>query len=250
MSKNIKSGKPLVLRIEGKRITAEKFLKATNSFLGIVRNVADEITGEKGAVTWLVAAEKGSQILTATPEASVLVVKDIHTIPKAVSQGFHDLENHDKRPRWFSDTALRHAKELSSVVGNSDGDVDSVVLKLDNQSCSISKKITLHVNGILNSRRSEEGSVEGRVTVLSDKAGLKVSIDDVLTNHSVECRPRNVDEQKLILAFRKRVVAIGTVHYRKDGAPVKIDVDRLRVLGEQNDLPGFDDIIGIFQRGD
>ncbi|MBW1673940.1 MAG: hypothetical protein JRJ45_09920 [Deltaproteobacteria bacterium] len=250
MSKNIRSGKPLILKIEGKRITAEKFLKATNSFLGLVRNVADEITGEKGAVTWLVTAEKGSQILTATPEASESVVKDIQSIPRAINQGFRDLEKKDKRPKGFSDTTLRHAKDLSSVIGNSDGDVNSIVLKLGKQSRSISENTSSHVNAILGSRRSEEGSVEGRVTVLSDKAGLVIYVDDVLTNHSVRCTPRNVEEQELIMAFRSRVIAIGTVHYRKDGAPVKIDVDRLRVLGKQGDLPGFEDVIGIFRRGD
>lgn len=246
----IRSGKPLTLKIEGKKITAEKFLKATNSFFGLVRSVADEITGEKGAVTWIATAEKGSQILTATPEASELVVKDIQLIPKTINQGFRDLEKKDKRPKGFTDTTLRHAKDLSAIIGNTNGDVKSVVLKLAGRSSSITEKTFSHVNDILGSRKSEEGSVEGRVTVLSDKAGLTIYVDDVLTKHPVKCIPRDIDEQKLITAFRSRVVVMGTVHYRKDGAPVKIDVDMIRILGKQRDLPGFKDVIGIFRRDD
>lgn len=249
MSKKIRSGKPLVLKIEGKKITAQKFLKATTSFLSLVRNVADEITGEKDAVTWIVTAEKGSQILTATPEASVSVVKDIQSIPKAINQGFCDLEKQGRRPVGFSDTTLRYARDLCSVIGNSDGDVDSVALKLDGKSVNLSENISFHVSDILGPKRSEEGSVEGRVTVLSDKAGLTITIDDVLTNHPVRCMPRNVNDQKLINAFRRRVVVMGTVHYRRDGKPVRIDVDMLRILGEQSDLPSFEDVRGIFKRG-
>lgn len=250
MTKNVKSGKPLTITIKGKKITAEKFLKAANSFLGLVRNVADEITGEKGAVTWIVTAEKGSQILTATPEANPLVVKNIQVIPTAINRGCRDLEKTDKRPEGFTDTTLRHVRELSSIIGNTDGDVDTVVLKLGNQSSSISEKTFTHIESILGAKRSEEGSVEGRVTMLTDKGQLTVHVDDVLTGHSVRCTPRTVDEQELIKAFRSRVVATGTVHYRKDGAPVRIEVDKLRVLGKRGELPGFDDVIGIFRRGD
>ena len=250
MSKNIKSGNELTLKIKGKKITAQKFLKATNSFLGLLRNVADEITGDTDAVTWIVSAKKGSQIITATPEASTIPVRDIQSIPQAISGGFAALEKEDHRPRGFSDTTLRHAKDLSLVVGNTDGDVSGVVLSFGKISNPITDRTASNVGSILGAKRSEDGSVEGRVSVLSDKTGLTIEVDDVLTGHPVKCVPRKVSEQELINAFRRRIVASGLVHYRQDKAPVKIDVDEIRILGERSDLPGFDDIIGIFQRGD
>ncbi|MCK4606784.1 MAG: hypothetical protein KAU35_05745 [candidate division Zixibacteria bacterium] len=250
--KKIKA-EPLTLRIEGKKITAEKFLQAASGFFGLLRNVADEISGQKGAVTWLVSAREGSQILTATPEADRLVVtdKDLRSIPRIIHKGLRGIQAGSKRPTAYSDTALWHAKELAAVIGNHDGEVSKVSLVYEKETSVVSEKISEHVDDILGSKRTEEGSVEGRVSLLSDKKGqLRVGIDDVLTGHSVKCKPRNVDETKLINAFRNRVVAIGTVHYRRDGMPVKIDVDRLRVLGKRSDLPGFDDVIGIFRRGD
>ena len=44
------------------------------------------------------------------------------------------------------------------------------------------------------------------------------------------------------------MVAVGTVHYRRDGAPVKIDVDEVRVLGKREGLPTFEDVQGILGR--
>jgi hypothetical protein len=93
-----------------------------------------------------------------------------------------------------------------------------------------------------------EGSIEGRVTVLSDKKRLQVYIDDILTGHSTRCTARDVNEDELIKAFRGRAVVTGLVHYRRDGAPVRIEVDEIRLLGRRDDLPSFEDMRGIFQR--
>ena len=249
MRTKTRKAEPLTLRIEGKKITAEKFLQATNSFFGLLRNVADEISGQKDAVTWLVSAREGSQILTATPEADESVVKNLGSIPAAIHKGFRGIETSSKRPRAFSDTALWHAKELASVIGNLDGDVNKVTLVYERQTSVVSGQTSEHVVDILGSKKTEDGSVEGRVSLLSDKRGLRVHIDDVLTGHSVRCKPRDVDEKKLISAFRSRVVAIGTVHYRRDGAPVKIEVDDVRMLGKREGLPTFEDVRGILGRG-
>jgi len=241
--------KPLILRIEGTRITAQKFISAARNFFDLLRNVADNITGQEGRVTWLVSAERGSQILTAIPEVKEGTTKDAESISKKVYSGFHQIEKRGGRPSVFSDAALRHARDLASVIGNEDGDITRITLSYDKQSSNVSQKTSLHIRDILTPKRTEEGSVEGRVTVLSDKTHFRVEIDDVLTNHSVRCTPRKVSEEELIKAFRRRVIAIGTVHYRSDGAPVRIEVDGIRVLGKREDLPSFDDVKGIFRKG-
>ncbi len=240
---------PLVLEIKGRRITAQKFMQTAQNFVGLLRNVADNMSGQQGAVTWLVAAEKGSQVFIAVPEADEKVVGNVALIPVAIHEGCHQIETSEKRPKGFCDTALRHARDLASVIGNGDGDVTKITLTYGKQTSNISSKTSLHVGEILGSKRSEDGSVEGRVTVLSDKKRFNVYIDDILTGHSVRCTPREVEEDKLIAAFRRRVVAIGTVHYRSDGAPVRIEVDRIRMLGKQETLPSFEDVRGIFRKG-
>lgn len=250
MSAKKKEIAPLVLRIEGTRITAERFLKAADNFFNLLRNVADDISGQKGAVTWIVRAEKGSQVLIATPEADEHVVTDVHLIPRRIHNGFCEIEKGSSRPEVFSDAALRRAKELASVVGNGDGEISRILIVYGKQSNVISEKTSAHVAEILGPKRTEDGSVEGRVTVLSDRKRLTITIDDILTGHSVRCTPRDIDEQELIRVFRTRITAIGTVHYRRDGAPVRIEVDRIRELGKRSDLPGFEDVRGIFRRGD
>lgn len=250
MSAKKKETVPLVLRIEGTRITAERFLKAADNFFNLLRNVADDISGQKGAVTWIVSAEKGSQVLIATPEADEQLVTNVQLIPKKIHDGFCEIEKGSSRPEVFSDTALRHARELAFVVGNGDGDISRVLLMYGKQTNVISEKTSAHVAEILGAKRTEDGSVEGRVTVLSDRKGLTITIDDTLTGQSVRCTPRDIDEQELIRAFRTRITAIGTVHFRRDGAPVRIEVDSIRKLGKRDELPGFEDVRGIFRRGD
>jgi hypothetical protein len=241
--------KPLVVRIEGTRITAQKFLQVANNFFGLLQNVADEISEQERSVTWLVTAERGSQILTAIPEVDEANVKKVQLITKAIYNGCRQIEKKGIRPSTFSDTALRHVKDMATAIGNEDGDVSKITLSYDKQSNNISRKTSLHIEDILAPKRTEDGSIEGRVTVLSEKKRLKVYIDDVLTGHTVRCTPRDVDEEYLIGAFRRRIVAIGTVHYRSDGAPVRIEVDEIRVLGKRDTLPTFGDVKGIFRQG-
>ncbi|MBU1319206.1 MAG: hypothetical protein KKG33_01055 [candidate division Zixibacteria bacterium] len=240
---------PLVLKIEGSRITTAKFMRIVKNFTAILRNVADELTEGQDSVTWLISAEKGSQVFKASPEADETVVRNLESIPKTIYEGFGLIERGRRRPRGFSDAALKNANELASVIGNGDGDISRVAIRYVGQTKDLSVKTSLHVKDILGVKRTEDGSVEGRVTVLSDKRRFKVYVDDVLTGHSVRCTARDVDEDELIATFRKRIAVTGTVHYRRDNTPVRIEVDNIRILGRGDKLPSFDDVKGIFRQG-
>ncbi|MFH1891264.1 MAG: hypothetical protein ABIK83_01110 [Candidatus Zixiibacteriota bacterium] len=241
---------PLVLKIEGSRITTAKFMQIVRNFTALLRNVTDELTEGQDSVTWLLSAEKGSQVFKASPEADETVVRNLELIPKTIYNGFGLIERGRRRPRGFSDAALKNADELASVIGNGDGEISKVTISYVKQAKDLSVKTSLHVKDILGEKRKEDGSVEGRVTVLSDRTRFNVYVDDVLTGHSVRCTARDVDEDVLIATFRKRIAATGTVHYRRDNTPVRIEVDSIRVLGGCDKLPSFDDVKGIFRQGD
>jgi hypothetical protein len=241
---------PLVLQLDGERITADRFLKAANGFFGVLRHASDDLSGEKGAIKWIVDVDRGSLILTATPEPVSEEIRNIRPIVDAIHKGISQIEKRDRRPKGFSDTALRHLKEVATVITDQDTDVTGIKVSYAGVHSRISQHTSVNITDILGPRRSEDGSVEGRVSVLSDRKRFEISIDDILTGHSVRCIPREITEQELIDSFRRRIIAIGTVHYRRDGLPEHIEVDTIRVLRKREDLPSIEDVKGIFRRGE
>jgi len=46
-------------------------------------------------------------------------------------------------------------------------------------------------------------------------------------------------------SFRKRVEISGLVHYRSNGTPISIAVERLEPLPDDDELPSYSDVRGI-----
>ena len=53
----------LTLKLDGQHITADRFLKAVSSFVGLINEVSETVTGERGAFRWIVTVESGSAIV-------------------------------------------------------------------------------------------------------------------------------------------------------------------------------------------
>ena len=247
MKKKPISQSPMVLRLQEDKVPADRFLKLTQHFLGVLRNVSDEVTGKKNGVVWMVTAQSGSMIISASPEARKVDNVAVSRAVVAIRNGLQELEAKDKRPPHFSDTSLYHARELAALVTNGSMKSGVITIRHDRNLQKITSHTFANVNGILEASWNESGSVEGKVTVLTDRGRLEVQIDDLLTGHTIRCMVSGELEQKLIEAFRRRVVVSGNVHYRKDGIPVKIEVSGVRVLG-RGKLPTFDEVRGILNK--
>lgn len=238
------------MRLEGTRITSDRFLRAVNGFFGLLNNVSDEVNQKKDSMTWIVEAKPGSLIVTACPEPGPDIhQRDIVRTVNHIRTGVKRLERKSERPEYFSDTALRHVRDLASILSAERKEIKTIQIENKDQISKITPNTVMHIDDIIGTKRKEEGSVEGRVTVISDRWRFSVFIDDIVTGQQVRCTARKELESKLIAAFRKRVIAIGTVGYTRDGEPTNIDIDELRILGKKK-LPSFADMRGILKRGD
>lgn len=247
MKKRIDSQSPLVLRLQEDKVPAERFLKLTQHFLGVLRNVSDEVSGKKDGVVWMVSAQTGSMIISASPEPRKVENVVVAHALKAIKSGFGQLETKDSRPEYFSDTSLYHLRELSALVTDSLGGSGVITIRHENKLQKISSRTFANVSGILEANWNESGSIEGRIALISDRGRFEVQVDDLLTGHAVKCLVSGDMEQKLIAAFKRRVVVSGNVHFRKDGVPIRIEVHSVRVLGGGK-LPTFGDVRGILTK--
>ena len=121
----------LTLKIDGQHITADRFLKAVSSFVALINDVADNVSQEKSAFRWIVSVESGSAIVHFRPESFRAEKKFMPVAVKAIRDGLRTIEKHAQRPRYWSDNALRKAKDLSEVLDTATGALDHVSVKTE-----------------------------------------------------------------------------------------------------------------------
>lgn len=243
----------ITLMLDGPKITASKFVAGVNAFFRLINEVTDEVTQKKHAVEWLVSVKPGSDLVIARPEITENNARFIPEIKQTVKSGIEFVETGaNERPPCFTDEAMEAIKTLASIVDANKENVEKVQIILDDTVENLSSHSIERINDILDGKHEAIGSVEGKLQILDARYGDKIqcAVYDELTNQKVICKihPEHPDlEQKLIAAFTKRVAVYGLVKYRKDGTPINILVDEIRVFKSPDQLPPFDKLQGLFK---
>lgn len=245
IGKQAQSPQQLTLKIEGARITADRFLKAVSSFVALINDVAESVTQERSAFRWIISVEKGSAIVHFNPEPYRAEAKQLSVSMRAIRDGFETIEKHPQRPRFWSDNALRKAKELSEVLDVTTGALDKVSVKTDDHAYQVTRKTSANVDVLIGSDYKSLGSIEGRLRTVTEAGGVHFVVQDAITHNNIRCFFNEDNTEEYIKAFRKRVSVYGEIRYRKDGEPVSISVFEFRVLRESHELPTAKDVKGI-----
>ncbi|MGE0876592.1 MAG: hypothetical protein AB7O31_18155 [Burkholderiales bacterium] len=235
----------LTLKLDGRHITAERFVKAVSSFVALINEVSEAVTNERGAFRWIVSVESGSAIVHFQPEPQHADAMYAPVSVKAINDGFELLEARAERPRYWSDVALRKAKDLAEVLEPAGGTLDHVSVRSDRKERSVTPKLGAHVDALIGSDYRSLGSIEGRLRAINEAGGVHFVIRDPATNNEVRCYFQEEDADEYMKAWRKRVSVYGEIRYRKDGTPVSVSVREFRVLREAAELPKARDVRGI-----
>jgi len=239
------SGDRLSLKLSGERITAERFLKSVSSFFGLVAEVSDAVAGQKGAVQWIVSAHPGSVVVEFRPVAIKVGADVVSTCVRSIREGFSLLAGKPERPRYWSDIALKRAKELADAIEPTGGGLDALRIEGDAKGTDLTRKMSEHVQTLIGVELRALGSIEGRLRTVSEGGGLHFVVQDAVTHNQVRCYIREEDTERILGAFRKRVVVYGEITYRQDRQPVSIRVERFRVLRDKHELPSAEEVRGI-----
>lgn len=242
MTKNVPQ--KLTLKIEGQRITADRFLKAVSSFVALINDVSETVTQEHRAFRWLVSVEAGSAVVHFRPEPIKASPALIASSLKAINDGIQVIRRRPERPRYWSDNALRKAKDLADVLDVETG-VDHVSVKGDHKPIDITRKISAHVDELIGAEYKSLGSIEGRLRTVTEAGGVHFVVQDAVTYNNVRAFFDLDKADEYMSAWRKRVAVYGEIRYRKDGVPVSIAVQQFRVLRDSHELPSVKEMRGI-----
>jgi len=237
----------LVFEIEGKKITSNRFKSAVKWFFDFVDEVSSQITVKKKPILWVVSVGHSSVRLNLSPEVKKEDRLVVPEIIETIENGINTINIQDVRPKNYTDDALKALRELASIVDPTKEEINSIKVYTNGNKNEISTKAIGNIDSILQIRREELGSIEGKLEVISSRRGLHFVIYDSLKNRPISCYFKDDFIEKVLSAFNKRVYVFGLIKYRKGGVPYSIQVEKFRIFRPQSELPTPDDVLGILK---
>lgn len=233
------------IKITAKRLTPEKFLEGAKEFCALIQGVAKNVTHTP--IKWSVELDSGSNVMRMRAEN-----------PTAESENSLDLVSSGVRalrggistvPLGFTKREVEAAKILAAL--NDGEDVQSVSIQNGSSPEDMPLSIVEVANAIL-VRESHDafGSVEGKVVSLSARQGFICIIYDPIERREITCYLQKPElRAEIIKGFEKevRVLAGGLIHYSKEGHPVNITVDAIRLFPPDSELPTVLEIQEIYK---
>jgi hypothetical protein len=242
-------GDELSLRVDGPLIAPEEFRKAVNAFVDIILQVSEDISKGGKKPLWNMSVRKGSCIFIAKPVADPETEKLARNAIKCVRTGMAMLERGTSGVPHFNVLALQAAGRLASVRAKPSRQGINVIeiASSTGKPAEVTPKTAQHVSRTVGVQHQAYGSIEGKLQTISERGSFKFAVWDALTDRPVNCF---VPEDKFKMAydaFRKRVSVSGLLQYDREGRPVSIKVEGIRVFRELSELPPIEHFRGILK---
>ncbi|MHB1245223.1 MAG: hypothetical protein ACYCZH_02195 [Sulfuriferula sp.] len=224
----------ITLELDEGVISIADFQKATDNFLGLVKEVSKQVSGHKNEGTdWLVKVYSGSVGVGVLPSGSNLYCDQARV---AIVDGIRSLAN-GVRPGEFTDRAIECVKALASLFKKYNIEPNVRIWSKNQESVQVERKIAVNADGLLASAYEEEGAVDGILEKVDGHGKLQFVIYDMLDERSVKCEINEMLLPQALQNFQKRIEVIGTVRYRKDGMPVGIRASRIVNFPDKSEIP-------------
>lgn len=224
----------ITLELDEDVISIADFQKATDNFLGLVKELSKRVAGNNtDSGEWSVKVYSGSAAVGVMPGAQNLNADRVREI---MVSGIRSLAN-GVRPGEFSDKAVECAKSLASLFKRSSVEPNVRIWSKKEESVHVIRRIAVEADNILAPAYEEQGAVEGILERVDAHGKLQFVIFDVIDSRAVKCEVNESQLQQALENFKKRVEVVGTVKFRKDGMPVSIKASRIINFPGKSEIP-------------
>ena len=231
------------IKIDGKKLTPDKFMEAAKSFFELIEGVAKNVTTTP--IKWGVQLDKGSAIIRAVvqnpSEASSRATDAICKGVRSLRSGIRTI------PPGFSKAEVTAARRLAAIIDG--GDVQSISIKNGSAPEDLMQTVVTTADAILMGEATTAfGSIEGIIDSMSVKHGFCCSIQDVTYRREITCYfLKDEVAQEAKKGFEKRVLASGLIRYAREGHPTSISVNTIRIFPEESELPTIEEVQALFK---
>lgn len=236
----------ITLELDEDVISIADFQKATDNFLGLVKEVSKQVSGTNvDSSDWLVKVYSGSIGVGVLPSNSNLYSDQAREVMVA---GIRMLAN-GIRPGEFTDKAIEHAKTLASLFKKTKVEPNVRVWSKTQESVRMERKIATAADNLLAAAYEEDGAVDGILEKVDGHGKLQFVIYDLIDDRAVKCEINDSLLEQALLSFQKRIEVIGTVKYRKDGMPVGIKASRIINFPDKSEIPSLAQMRALLATG-
>lgn len=236
----------ITLELDEDVISIADFQKATDNFLGLVKEVSKQVSESNiDSADWLVKVYSGSAGVGVLPGSSNLYAGQTRD---AMVSGLRQLAN-GYRPGEFTDKAIGYAKNLASLFKKSKVQPRVRIWAGREESVDVIRKIADQADNLLAPAYEEDGAVDGILERVDAHGKLQFVVYDLIDERAVKCEVNESQLQQALANFQKRVEVIGSVKYRKDGMPVSIKASRIVNFPDKSEIPTLSEMRALLRNG-
>ena len=240
----------ITILVEGKDggVPAERLAEAVTRWLAIVARIdAKNSEDGKPGIHWHIVKATTNSPLTLTLEAHVHAKRrdTSKLVVKSYMRGMRKLESGKGVPNDFGDDTL---KEARSLVGLLDRGISRMEFAAPGEERIVPTLRSAAIIDEFFGRRAAyhmaDTTIEGSLETVTIHGGDAFDVFDQLTGTRVRCVLPEGKLSEAVNALGKRVGVSGRAKFSDKGRPISIEVESIRVLSEESDIPAASDFEG------
>lgn len=227
-------------------MSAKDFLDAYKSFYSLLGAVSGAICeSDKQKPKWEIRVRSGSNVVEFKNRNQQSTTKDIGSIGTLLVDGANALKLSVDPPENFPESAIEKLRDLSDLSAKKTGAITVNFWAKDKQ-CAVTPQIRIGAGRLLDPMFEDYGSIEGRLDGLHAHGKLEIVVWESVFDRAIKCVVSEKLLDQAINHFRQRVEVHGRIKYRKDGLPVNVKVHEFEAFPENENIPNFRAMKGIF----
>lgn len=242
--------------INGKKghIALPTFTRATNSVLSILTEIGRAVPdNETGRLVWYIDDLSSNGSLAIELHASIRPKRTRRPIqPKDFSravahsfvQGLENLETRGTSPPFLTQGGLEKMHRMLALLDGNGARGFTATLPDTRRHVKVGRAAAENLTKLLPARRTERGSVEGRLETISIHGAKRFVVYDSVTKKGVTCKIEDPMLEEVKDALGCKVLVSGSVSINEKNEPVAVIVDRLRSFTPSDQLPRAVDLTG------
>ena len=230
-------------------MTPEDFKKAVHAFVELLTNVTDDTSKGSKKPQWTMSVREGSSVLVARAVPDIETRKTAREAVKRVKSGVTKIEKGRFNFADLPPRALYAVQELASLPAkvNRIGITSLTIGNGTGKRLPVTSKSADFLKKTLGAQKSSIGSIEGRLSTISERGTFQFVVFDALSDRGVNCFVPSDKFREAHAAFGRRVSVFGIIRYDKDGRALSIQVEKIRILKDLVDLPPIAHFRGILK---
>ncbi len=243
------AGEEITLKLDGALITPEDFKKAVHAFIELLLTVTEEISKGGKRPLWNMSVREGGAILVARAVPDVETRKTARGARKEVKSTVAKIERGKFDFAELAPRTLSAVRELASLPAklNHEGISKVTIGTGEGKAAPLTTKTADFLKKNLGAQRSAHGSIEGKLSVISERGTFQFVVFDSLADRGINCFVPEVKFREADDAFGERVSVFGLIQYDRENRPLSIKVESIRAFKNLYELPPIEAFLGVLK---